>query len=152
MAIMFATTALSLFSNMFLASCQEQAGAVRVNFVLLYWVPLFPHLILCLQHNGVFLCYSLKSGIGMPSALPFLPRISLTIQVLNLLFYLVHSMCTSGLPWMYVSVPHAYLLPAKVRRGHWMTQNWNYGWLSAIMWVLRTGSWASAKPTNLLTE
>lgn len=38
-----------------------------------------------------------------------------------------------------------YLVTKKVRRGHWMSQNWSYRWLSVAMWVLETEPIKSSK-------
>lgn len=52
---------------------------------------------------------------------------------------------------MFICTPHACLVPSEVKRGHWLTLDWNYREFSTPMWVVgsKPGSSAKAGALNL---
>lgn len=51
---------------------------------------------------------------------------------------LKNNLCMSGFVCMYTYASCACLVPAKAKRGHWISRDWSYRQLSAIVLVLET--------------
>lgn len=62
---------------------------------------------------------------------------------INLLKDLVFYLACECFAWMYV-----HSVPTEFRRGCWVLWNLGYGWLWAMMWVLRSESGSPAKATS----
>lgn len=53
------------------------------------------------------------------------------------------------LPACVLCVPHTFLVPTEVKRGHQISWIWSYGWLWANMWVLGVEYRSSARTSSL---
>ena len=72
------------------------------------------------------------------------------VQKQNKKVCLKYFLCVWMCACMYLCIPHACVVPLKVRRGPRVPWDWSYKWFCAVIWVLEIELWSSRRATSLI--